>query len=81
MPRAWMVAEPRSWATVGRPCLGHCSFCQGSGFLPGSHFVFLGLHLGRVEVPRPGVESELHLRPTPQPQQCGILNPLSRAGD
>ena len=34
-----------------------------------------------VEVPGLGVESELHLRPTPQPQQHRILNPLSKARD
>ena len=34
-----------------------------------------------MEVPRLGVESELQLQPTPQPQQCLILNPLSEAGD
>ena len=32
-----------------------------------------------MEVPRLGVESEL--RPTPQPQQHEILNPLSEARD
>ena len=42
-------------------------------------FVCLGPHLWHMEVPRVGVESELHLRPTPQPQQCQILNPLSEA--
>ena len=32
-------------------------------------FFFLGLHLQHTEVPRPGIESELQLRPTPQPWQ------------
>ena len=32
-----------------------------------------------MEVPGLGVESEL--QPTPQPQQCGILNPLNEARD
>lgn len=29
-----------------------------------------------MDVPRPGIESELQLQPTPQVQQCQILNPL-----
>ena len=37
---------------------------------------FLWLHPWTIEVPRPGTESKLQLRPTPQPWQCGILNPL-----
>ena len=32
-------------------------------------------------VPSPGIESELQVRPTPQPQQHQILNPLSEARD
>jgi len=32
-----------------------------------------------MEVPRLEVEAELQLWPTPQPQQGGILNPLSKA--
>ena len=35
-------------------------------------FFFKWLHLHHMEVPRLGVESELQLRPIPQPQQCGI---------
>ena len=35
-------------------------------------FVFLGLYLQHVEVPRLGVESELKLPPTPQAQQHEI---------
>ena len=42
-------------------------------------FCCLGLHLRYMEVLRLGVESEL--RPTPQPQQHEILNPLSEARD
>ena len=58
---------------------------------------FLGPLLWHMEVPRLGVKlellllslpqshsnmgSELHLRPTPQPQQCRILNPQSQARD
>ena len=58
---------------------------------------FLGLHLWHREVSRPGVESELQLRPTTtaivtqDPRcicdlqrslwQCWILNPLSKARD
>ena len=34
-----------------------------------SFFPFLGPHLWHVEVPRPGVQSELQLPATPQPQQ------------
>ena len=36
---------------------------------------------GVMEVPRPGIESELWLRPSPQLWQCQILNLLHRAGD
>ena len=43
-------------------------------------FFFLRLHLQHVEVPGLGVETELQLL-TQQPQQCYILNPLSRARD
>ena len=34
-----------------------------------------------MEVLGVGVKSELQLRPTPQPQQHQILNPLSKARD
>ena len=34
-----------------------------------------------MEVPRPGIKSELHLRPMPQLQQHQILNPLSQTGN
>ena len=34
-----------------------------------------------MEVPRPGMKSELHLRPMPQLQQCQFLNPLCQAKD
>ena len=51
-------------------------------------FVFLGLHSWHMEAPRIGVQSELKLqswscrpRPTPQPQQRRILNPLNKARD
>ena len=58
-------------------------------------FLFLGLHLQHMEVPRLGVESELHLlvyaTATPdlscicdlhqRLKQCHILNPLSKARD
>ena len=33
-----------------------------------------------MEVPRLGIELELHLQPTPQPQQCWILNHWSGPG-
>ena len=36
---------------------------------------FLGLHPRHMEIPRLGVESELQLRPTPQPQQRRIRSP------
>ena len=35
-------------------------------------FFFLQPHLRRIEVPGLGIESELQLRPTPQPQQHQI---------
>ena len=44
------------------------------------HFCFLSLFRA-MEVPGPGIESELKLQPTPQLQQCWILDPLSLAGD
>ena len=34
-----------------------------------------------MEVPRLGVESEPHLRPTPHPQRRWILDPLGEARD
>ena len=43
-------------------------------------FLFLGLPLWHVEIPRLGIELELHLQPTPQPAQCWILNSLSQPG-
>ena len=36
------------------------------------YLIFLGLHLQHIEVPGLAVESELQLRPTPQPQQHQI---------
>ena len=42
---------------------------------------FLGLPLWHMKIPRLGVEVELCLQPTPQPQQRWILNPLSKARD
>ena len=71
-------------------CVSSLSF----SFLP---FSFLGPSLWHMNVSRLGIESELQLRPTPQPQQhgipaaisdlrhsswhCRILNPLSEARD
>ena len=47
-----------------------------------SCFLFLfWLHPWHMEVPGPGTESELQLWPTPQLQQCRILNPLYWARD
>ena len=37
------------------------------------YFIFLWLHLWQMEIPRPGIESELQLQPTPQLWQCWIL--------
>ena len=42
-------------------------------------FFFLGLHLWHMEVPKLGVELELQLLATPQPQQRQILKPLNKA--
>ena len=39
----------------------------------GFFFSFLQPHLWHIKIPRPGVESELQLHPTPQPQQHKIL--------
>ena len=36
-------------------------------------FYFLWPHSRDIKVPGPGTESKLHLRPTPQLQQCQIL--------
>ena len=35
---------------------------------------FLWRHLYHMEVPRPGIESQLQLQPMPQLQQCWIFN-------
>ena len=37
--------------------------------------------LQHMEVPKPGIKSELHLQAMTQLQQCWILNPLQRAGN
>ena len=50
--------------------------CSFFGF-----FFFLGLHLGHMEVPRLGVESELQLHPMLQFVAMQIINPLSEARD
>ena len=42
---------------------------------------FLRPHLWHRDVPRLGVELELQVRPTPQPQQRRILNPPKEARD
>ena len=42
---------------------------------------FLWLHLRHIEVPRPGVNWSFSCQPMPQPRQCQILNPLSKARD
>ena len=39
------------------------------------------VQLRHMEVPGLRVELELQLRPVPQPQQCWIPNPLSKARD
>ena len=59
-------------------------------------FIFLGLHPWQMEVPKPGVDSELQLLAYTatamwdlscicdlhhRSRQCRILNPLSEAGD
>ena len=50
------------------PQKSHQGFCRGFLFCFNFlSFFFLGPHLWHIEVPRPGVESEL--QPTPQPQQ------------
>ena len=46
-----------------------------------SFFLFLGLHLQYMEVPRLGIESEPRLQPTPQLTAMPILHPLSEARD
>ena len=46
-----------------------------------SFFFFYRLHPQHMEVPRPGVESELQLQSMPQLWQHQILNPLYQAGD
>ena len=43
--------------------------------------IYIWLHSWYMQVPRPGVESELQVEPTPQLQQSQILNPLHWAGD
>ena len=56
--------------------------CSSSPFsLSLSFVVLLGLHLQHTEVSMLGVESELQPPATPEPQQHGILNPLSKAKD
>ena len=44
-------------------------------------FFFSGLHLQHMEVPRLEVDWSCSCHPTPQLQQCRILNPLSKARD
>ena len=44
-------------------------------------FPLLWPHLQHLEVPRLGIKLELQSRPMPEPQQCRILNPLSKARD
>ena len=46
-----------------------------------SNFFFKWPHPQRMEVPRPGIESKLQLRPMPQPRQHQILKALHWAGD
>ena len=48
---------------------------------PPSFFPPFQQHPWHREVPGPGIESKLELRPTTQLQQCQILNPLCRARD
>ena len=44
-------------------------------------FVFLGQHLQHMDVPRLGSNRSCSYQPTPEPWQCQILNPLSKARD
>ena len=44
-------------------------------------FFLFWLYPRHMEVSRPETESELQLQPTPQLQQCQILNPLHQATD
>ena len=36
---------------------------------------------GHMELPRQGIQSELHLQPMPQLQQCQILNLMHHSGN
>ena len=44
-------------------------------------FFLFQLHPWHVEVPGPGIKSELQLQPMPQLQQCWICNPLHQTRD
>ena len=66
---------------LSSPCAWSHGLSAPWSFLCLCFCFFLGPHPWRLEVPRLGVKSELQLRPTPQPQQRQILNPLSKARD
>ena len=53
---------------------------SSSSFLPSIVFHFTAIPVA-YRSSKVGVESELQLRPMPQPQQCQILNPSSEARD
>ena len=60
----------------------HCSHSFFSSFLFFFFFFFFfWLHLQHMEIPRPGMESEQQLWPTPQLLQPWILNPTYQAWD
>ena len=82
----YVLAQPGS---VGRvldvaAVVGGCSLRPETCLYPMTFsfaFVFLGPHLGHVEVPRLRVTLACSCRAAPPPQQRQTLSPLSQAGD
>ena len=81
MPQKW--PEPWQWQHWPLNPLS----CQGTPLFKFYYIIFLlfylyfGCTLPPIEIPGPGIESELQLPTMPQLQQCWILNPLCWTGD
>ena len=57
-------------------CLSGMNCISGFGSIAFFFFSLFWMQAQHMEVPGPGIKSELQLQPTPQPLQCWIFNPL-----
>ena len=58
------------------PCLGECLCKIVLVFIIKKYFILFWPHPWHMEIPGPGIKSELQLRPMPHLWHCWILNSL-----